>query len=118
CLGAARRLGHRLVPGVHSVASIPPLQGPGRPINPLERRMAVLAALETVDYVVAFGPGTPEPLLEKVKPDVLVKGGDYAVDQVVGADIVKAYGGKVEVLDFVEDISTTHIVQKIRKGNE
>ncbi|HBP68759.1 MAG TPA: bifunctional heptose 7-phosphate kinase/heptose 1-phosphate adenyltransferase, partial [Alcanivorax sp.] len=56
----------------------------------------------------------PEPLLEKVRPDILVKGGDYSVDQVVGADIVKRHGGRVEVLDFVENISTTHIVQKIR----
>ena len=55
-----------------------------------------------------------KPLLEKVRPDILVKGGDYSVDQVVGADIVKRHGGRVEVLDFVENISTTHIVQKIR----
>lgn len=113
-LDSARRLGDRLVLAVNSDASVKRLKGPGRPINPLERRMAVLAALEAVDYVVAFDTDTPEPLLEKIKPDVLVKGGDYTVDQVVGADIVQAYGGKVEVLDFVEDISTTHIVQRIR----
>ena len=99
---------------VNSDESVKRLKGPGRPINPLERRMAVLAALEAVDYVVAFDTDTPEPLLEKIKPDVLVKGGDYTVDQVVGAPIVQAYGGRVEVLDFAENISTTHIVQRIR----
>ena len=109
-----RRLGDRLVLAVNSDDSIRRLKGPGRPINSLERRMAVLAALEAVDYVVAFDTDTPEPLLEKVRPDILVKGGDYSVDQVVGADIVKRHGGRVEVLDFVENISTTHIVQKIR----
>jgi D-beta-D-heptose 7-phosphate kinase/D-beta-D-heptose 1-phosphate adenosyltransferase len=113
-LDSARRLGDRLVLAVNSDDSIRRLKGPGRPINSLERRMAVLAALEAVDYVVAFDTDTPEPLLEKVRPDILVKGGDYSVDQVVGADIVKRHGGRVEVLDFVENISTTHIVQKIR----
>ena len=113
-LDSARRLGDRLGLAVNSDDSIRRLKGPGRPINSLERRMAVLAALEAVDYVVAFDTDTPEPLLEKVRPDILVKGGDYSVDQVVGADIVKRHGGRVEVLDFVENISTTHIVQKIR----
>jgi D-beta-D-heptose 7-phosphate kinase/D-beta-D-heptose 1-phosphate adenosyltransferase len=117
-LDSARQLGDRLVLAINSDASIRRLKGPGRPINTLERRMAVLAALEAVDYVVAFDSNTPEPLLEKIKPEVLVKGGDYSVDQVVGADIVKAYGGQVEVLDFVEDISTTHIVQKIRGASD
>jgi D-beta-D-heptose 7-phosphate kinase / D-beta-D-heptose 1-phosphate adenosyltransferase len=113
-LDSARRLGDRLVLAVNGDESIRRLKGPGRPINSLDRRMAVLAALEAVDYVVAFDTDTPEPLLEKVRPDILVKGGDYSVDQVVGADIVKRHGGRVEVLDFVENISTTHIVQKIR----
>ena len=110
-LDSARRLGDRLVLAVNSDDSIRRLKGPGRPINSLEHRHA---ALEAVDYVVAFDTDTPEPLLEKVRPDILVKGGDYSVDQVVGADIVKRHGGRVEVLDFVENISTTHIVQKIR----
>lgn len=115
-LDSARRLGDRLVLAINGDESIRRLKGPGRPINPLEQRMAVLAALESVDYVVTFDTDTPESLLEKVRPDVLVKGGDYSVDQVVGADIVTRHGGRVEVLDFVEDISTTHIVQKIRGG--
>ncbi len=76
--------------------------------------MAVLAGLGAVDWVISFPEATPENLLAQVKPDVLVKGGDYSVDQVVGADIVSAYGGKVKVLGLVENSSTTAIVEKIR----
>ncbi|MCU7223281.1 bifunctional heptose 7-phosphate kinase/heptose 1-phosphate adenyltransferase, partial [Pseudomonas brassicacearum] len=90
-------------------------KGPGRPINSVDRRMAVLAGLGAVDWVISFPEGTPENLLRQVKPDVLVKGGDYGIDQVVGADIVKAYGGTVKVLGLVENSSTTAIVEKIRK---
>ncbi len=116
-LGSAREQGDRLVVAVNSDASIRRVKGEGRPINPLERRMAVLAGLEAVDWVVAFDTDTPEPLLEKIRPDVLVKGGDYSEDQVVGAPIVKAYGGEVKVLEFVEDLSTTHLVNRIRGGH-
>ncbi|MCY1398956.1 Bifunctional protein HldE [compost metagenome] len=77
--------------------------------------MAVLAGLGAVDWVVSFSEDTPERLLRQVRPDVLVKGGDYGVDQVVGADIVKAYGGEVRVLDLVANSSTTMIVEKIRQ---
>src|SRR5690606_35937124 len=78
-------------------------------------RMAVLAGLEAVDWVVSFAEDTPEALLEQVRPDVLVKGGDYGIDQVVGAPIVQAYGGEVKVLKFVDSCSTTAIVEKIRR---
>ncbi|WP_323773401.1 bifunctional D-glycero-beta-D-manno-heptose-7-phosphate kinase/D-glycero-beta-D-manno-heptose 1-phosphate adenylyltransferase HldE [Alcanivorax sp.] len=114
-LDSARRQGDRLVLAVNGDDSIRRLKGPGRPINPLERRMAVLAALEAVDWVVPFDTDTPEPLLEAIKPDVLVKGGDYSVEEVVGHEFVKRYGGEVKVLDFIDDISTTKIVERIRK---
>ena len=114
-LDSARRQGDRLVLAVNGDESIRRLKGPGRPINPLERRMAVLAALEVVDWVVSFDTDTPEPLLEAIKPDVLVKGGDYSVDQVVGHEFVQGYGGEVKVLDFIDDISTTKIVERIRQ---
>ncbi|EKF75426.1 bifunctional heptose 7-phosphate kinase/heptose 1-phosphate adenyltransferase [Alcanivorax hongdengensis A-11-3] len=114
-LDSARRQGDRLVLAVNGDDSIRRLKGPGRPINPLERRMAVLAALEAVDWVVPFDTDTPEPLLEAIKPDVLVKGGDYSVDQVVGHEFVHSYGGEVKVLDFIDDISTTKIVERIRE---
>ena len=117
-LDSARRQGDRLVLAVNGDDSIRRLKGAGRPINPLERRMAVLAALEAVDWVVPFDTDTPEPLLEAIKPDVLVKGGDYSVEEVVGHEFVKGYGGEVKVLDFIDDISTTKIVERIRKDGE
>lgn len=114
-LEQARALGARLIVAVNDDASVSRLKGPGRPINAVERRMAVLAGLGAVDWVVCFGEDTPERLIELIKPDVLVKGGDYAIDQVVGAPIVEAYGGEVRVLGLVEDSSTTAIVEKIRQ---
>ena len=90
------------------------LKGPGRPINSVDRRMAVLAGLGAVDWVVSFAEDTPENLLRALQPDVLVKGGDYGIEGVVGADIVRAYGGEVRVLGLVENSSTTAIVEKIR----
>lgn len=114
-LEEARKQGDRLILAVNSDASIRRLKGNGRPINPLDRRMAVLAGLEAVDWVVSFDEDTPERLLRRLKPDVLVKGGDYREDQVVGGNIVKAYGGTVKVLSFFDNCSTTSIVNKIRR---
>lgn len=114
-LEQARKLGDRLVVAINSDASVSRLKGPGRPINPVERRMAVLAGLEAVDWVTYFEDDTPERLLELFKPDILVKGGDYSVDQVVGWEIVQGYGGEVAVLDFLDNCSTTAIVNKIRE---
>lgn len=113
-LEQARAQGDRLVVAINDDASVSRLKGPGRPINSVDRRMAVLAGLESVDWVVSFSEDTPERLLQLVKPDVLVKGGDYGIDQVVGADIVRAYGGEVRALGLVENSSTTAIVEKIR----
>lgn len=114
-LEEARKQGDRLIVAVNSDSSIKELKGNGRPINPLDRRMAVLAGLESVDWVVDFDEDTPERLLRRIKPDVLVKGGDYREDQVVGGNIVKAYGGRVKVLSFFDNCSTTSIVNKIRR---
>jgi len=109
-----RNLGDRLVVAINSDQSVSRLKGPARPINPVDRRMAVLAGLESVDWVMSFEDDTPERLLELIKPDVLVKGGDYTEDQVVGWEIVKAHGGEVKVLSFFDDCSTTAIVEKIQ----
>lgn len=117
-LEEARSLGDRLIVAINDDASVSRLKGPGRPINSVDRRMAVLAGLGAVDWVVSFAEDTPEALLELIKPDVLVKGGDYSVDQVVGAEIIHAYGGEVKVLNFVESCSTTAIVQRIREKND
>ena len=113
-LEQARAQGDRLVLAVNDDASVSRLKGPGRPINAVDRRMAVLAGLGAVDWVVSFSEDTPENLLRAVRPDVLVKGGDYGIEGVVGADIVRAYGGEVRVLGLVENSSTTAIVEKIK----
>ncbi|MCB1668073.1 MAG: bifunctional D-glycero-beta-D-manno-heptose-7-phosphate kinase/D-glycero-beta-D-manno-heptose 1-phosphate adenylyltransferase HldE [Pseudomonadales bacterium] len=114
-LEQARKQGDRLVLAINSDASVKRLKGEGRPINPVERRMAVLAGLEAVDWVVSFDDDTPERLLELIKPDVLVKGGDYSREQVVGWEIVESYGGEVKALDFLDNCSTTAIVEQIRE---
>lgn len=114
-LDEARKQGDRLIVALNSDASVRRLKGQGRPINPVDRRMAVLAGLESVDWVLSFDDDTPERLLRRIKPDVLVKGGDYSVDQIVGGNIVKANGGSVKVLRFFENCSTTSIVNRIRQ---
>ena len=116
-LQEARALGDRLVVAINSDASVTRLKGEGRPVNSLERRAQVLAALSAVDWVVSFSEDTPEDLLRALKPDVLVKGGDYTTDTVVGAEIVRDYGGEVFVLTLVDNLSTTSIVNRLRDGN-
>jgi D-beta-D-heptose 7-phosphate kinase/D-beta-D-heptose 1-phosphate adenosyltransferase len=114
-LEQARAQGDRLIVAVNDDASVTRLKGPGRPINSVDRRMAVLAGLGAVDWVIPFSENTPERLLEQVRPDVLVKGGDYkSVEEVVGAQIVQSYGGEVRILGLVENSSTTAIVERIR----
>ncbi|MDA9901097.1 bifunctional D-glycero-beta-D-manno-heptose-7-phosphate kinase/D-glycero-beta-D-manno-heptose 1-phosphate adenylyltransferase HldE [Gammaproteobacteria bacterium] len=114
-LSEARQLGDRLVVAINGDSSVTRLKGMGRPINPVERRMAVLAGLEAVDWVVSFDSDTPESLLKALRPDTLVKGGDYAVAEVVGGDFVKSYGGDVKVLNFIDDCSTSAIVDRIHE---
>ena len=114
-LEQARKLGERLIVAVNSDASVRGLKGDGRPVNPVERRMAVLAALESVDWVVSFEEDTPRNLLEELRPDLLVKGGDYPdKSAVIGWDIVEGYGGEVRVLEQVDSLSTSGIVERIR----
>lgn len=117
-LEQAREQGQRLIVAINSDESVARLKGPSRPINPVDRRMAVLAGLEAVDWVISFSEDTPENLLRQIKPDVLVKGGDYAPDEVVGWEIVKSYGGEVAVLRFYENCSTTGIIEKIHERGE
>ena len=114
-LEQARRLGDRLLVAVNDDASVSRLKGPHRPVNPLPRRLRVLAGLKSVDWVVGFPEDTPEALISQVRPEVLAKGGDYRRDQVVGADQVIAYGGKVEVLGLVEDCSTSAVLDGLGK---
>jgi rfaE bifunctional protein, domain II len=115
-LKEAASLGDRLVVAVNSDASVARLKGPERPVNPVNRRLDVLAGLQAVDAVIAFEDDTPIPLIEALKPDVLVKGGDYkSITEVVGYDRVQAYGGVVRVLGEVADLSTSHLIAKIRQ---
>jgi rfaE bifunctional protein nucleotidyltransferase chain/domain len=113
-LADARDLGDRLVIGLNSAASVRRLKGPTRPINDEITRTHLLAALEVVDAVVIFEEDTPLKLIKLVQPDVLVKGGDWKPEQIVGSDVVLARGGKVLSLPFIQGYSTTNIEQKIK----
>jgi D-beta-D-heptose 7-phosphate kinase/D-beta-D-heptose 1-phosphate adenosyltransferase len=115
-LREARSLGDRLIVAVNDDDSVRRLKGTGRPINPLAERMAVLAGLASVDWVVPFAEDTPERLICETGPDVLVKGGDYRPEQIAGGDCVRARGGEVVVLGFVEGCSTTRIIAAAQAG--
>ena len=118
-LEQARQQGDRLVVAVNDDDSVRRLKGSGRPVNPVDRRMAVLSGLEAVDWVVSFDEDTPIPLLEALKPDVLVKGGDYGDKTgVVGWEVVEGYGGEVKVLSLVENVSTTDILNRMQAKPE
>jgi len=114
CLEAARRLGDRLIVAVNDDASVRRLKGGGRPLVPLAERMEVLAALAAVDWVVAFTEPTPEALIERVLPDVLVKGGDYRPEAIAGAAQVRAHGGEVVVLPYRDGLSTSAFIDAAR----
>ena len=113
-LSEAKKLGDRLVVAINADDSVSRLKGAGRPINPVDRRMAVLDGLEAVDWVVNFEEDTPEALLKSLQPDILVKGGDYSLEQVVGGEYVLSYGGEVKALEFLDDCSTSAIVEKMK----
>lgn len=114
-LAQSRAKCDRLVVGINSDASVKRLKGKGRPIQNERARAEVLAGLEAVDLVVIFGQDTPLELIRRVKPNVLVKGGDYRRDQVVGRELVEAQGGEVILVDLVPGFSTTRIVERSRK---
>ena len=113
-LEQARALGNRLCVAVNADASVKILKGNSRPINKLAERMTVLAALACVDWVVPFEEETPERIYTKLLPNVLVKGGDYTSDQVVGGEAVIKAGGEVKILQFVEGQSTTSMIDKAK----
>ncbi|WP_368913004.1 bifunctional D-glycero-beta-D-manno-heptose-7-phosphate kinase/D-glycero-beta-D-manno-heptose 1-phosphate adenylyltransferase HldE [Providencia stuartii] len=117
-LANARKLGDRLIVAVNSDASTRRLKGETRPVNPLEQRMIVLGALESVDWVVSFEEDTPQRLISEVLPDVLVKGGDYRPEEIAGSEEVWAAGGEVKVLNFEDGISTTNIIKNIMKTSK
>jgi D-beta-D-heptose 7-phosphate kinase/D-beta-D-heptose 1-phosphate adenosyltransferase len=112
-LQQARGLGDRLVVGLNNDASVRQLKGAGRPVLPQDERAGILAALACVDYVTLFGDATPLALIQLLRPDILVKGGDYTPDTVVGRDDVEAYGGTVAIVPYVAGVSTTGIIENI-----
>ncbi|BEI41766.1 D-glycero-beta-D-manno-heptose 1-phosphate adenylyltransferase [Polynucleobacter sp. HIN9] len=114
-LAQARQLGGSLVVGVNSDASVRMLgKGSDRPINGQEDRMALLAALESVDLVVLFSEQTPVELIRKIRPDIYVKGGDYAIETLEETKVVNAWGGKAYAIPFIHERSTTNLLGKIR----
>ncbi len=114
-LEAAKKQGRVLIVGMNSDASVRGLKGPLRPIVPQDQRAAVLAGLACVDFVVFFDDPTPYALISALKPDILIKGADWKGKEVAGADVVKAHGGRVEFIKYIERLSTTNIVEKIRQ---
>ena len=116
-LEAARSLGDGLIVGVNTDASVARLgKGPGRPLTPEADRARVLAALAGVDRVVLFAEDTPLALITRLAPDILVKGGDYQLDEIVGREVVLARGGRVVALPFVPGYSTTRLIDRLRAG--
>lgn len=116
-LNAARQLGDKLIVAVNSDTSVSRLKGPTRPINDLQHRMHVLGGLASVDWVVPFEEDTPARLIARLLPDLLVKGGDYQVEEIAGADTVLANGGEVKVLNFEAGYSTTGIIQAAHQSS-
>ena len=113
-LSKARDLGSKLIIGLNSSESVKRLKGPTRPINSIESRAILLAAFEFVDLIIIFEEDTPINLISNILPNILVKGGDYNLNTIVGAKEVKKYGGKVKVIPFIKGYSTTNIVTKIQ----
>lgn len=111
-LAEARDLGKKMIIGLNSDASVRRLKGETRPINGQYERAVLLAAMQFVDAVVIFDEDTPENLIKTVEPDFLVKGGDYTIDTIVGADFVMSYGGKVITIPLVENFSSSSIIKR------
>ena len=110
----AKSLGDILIIGINTDISVSALKGKNRPINCLEHRIEVLESISYVDYIISYDSETPENLLKIIKPDLLVKGGDYKdLNMVVGKDFVESYGGKVHLLSYIDGISTSIIIDKL-----
>ncbi len=112
-LHRARELGTKLIVGINSDASVAKIKGPGRPLQDQESRRAVLLGLGSVDEVIIFDEPTPERLIHEIRPDVLVKGGDWQPNEIIGADFVESYGGKVYSLPLVEGHSSSSIIGRM-----
>ncbi len=114
-LQEAKSLGDKLVLGLNSDNSVRRLKGKERPVNPQVCRAEILAALEVVDMVIIFDEDTPLTIIENILPNILVKGGDWKIEDIVGSDVVLGNGGEVKSLSFLQGFSTTSIIEKIKK---
>lgn len=114
-LERAKKKGRVLIVGLNSDRSISRIKGPQRPIVAQKQRAELLAALSCVDYVAVFNEETPLNLIKAVKPDVLIKGADWKNKEVVGADVIRPYGGRVELITYLPNFSTTKIIEKIKR---
>jgi rfaE bifunctional protein nucleotidyltransferase chain/domain len=114
-LRQAKALGDILIVGLNSDVSVKTIKGPDRPIMPEADRIELIAALEMVDYVVVYSEPDPYRIIAAIKPNVLVKGGDWSADEIVGADVVEQNGGRVAVVPYLPEFSTTQIIERIRK---
>lgn len=111
----ASLLGDVLILGLNTDESVRRIKGSGRPVIDEESRSIVLAAMEFIDMIVLFNEDTPLNLINSIKPDILVKGNDYKTDEIVGSDVVRSYGGKIQTVPLVEGFSTTTIIDKLKK---
>ncbi len=114
-LSSCNEFGERVIVGLNSDISVKKLKGDSRPVNTGQSRAVVLASLQFVDAVILFDEDTPEKLIHIVKPDVLVKGGDWKKEEIVGGEFVESYGGKVKTIAYLKGFSTTEIIAKSKK---
>ena len=114
-LANAKSKGDKLIVGLNSDRSVKRLKGNNRPILTFDDRLIILDAIKSVDMVVGFDEDTPDKIIKELLPDVLVKGGDYSINQIVGADTVIAHGGNVEIIDLIEGKSTSSLINHILK---
>tara|TARA_B100000787_G_C16192281_1_gene298264 strand:- start:918 stop:1361 length:444 start_codon:yes stop_codon:yes gene_type:complete len=112
----AKKLGDILVVAINSDESVKILKGNSRPINDLKTRIKNLETLNVVDYVISFSAETPKKIIEDISPDTLVKGGDYNINDIVGAEFVRSYGGKVKTIKILEGFSTTNIINQNKQN--
>ena len=115
-LNEAKKLGDILVVGLNSDDSVRKLKGEGRPVNPAQDRAEVLAGLRAVDHVVIFGEPTAEELVQHLRPDIYVKGGDYSLDRLPEAALVAAYGGRTVLAPMLEGRSTSNVIRRLQQG--
>ena len=113
-LEEAKRNCDYLIVGLNSDMSVKKLKGKSRPINNLKTRRKILESITFIDEVIIFEEETPEKLIKELKPDVLIKGSDYCENEIIGASFVKSYGGKILIIDLVDDLSSTNVINKIK----